>query len=145
MADLWILTMAVIRDPATGRVLPGSVLNPKGPPRAEDAERIRQAVTDLLDPVTMAKWSAAMRRKLAKGNLQATELILDRIIGKPVQGVNVSGDARLQAFMVAWSQITEGAAAALAGALSAQPDPLLLDDGTQAEEEESPADADDST
>ncbi len=137
--------MAVIRDPATGRVLPGSVLNPKGPPRAEDAERIRQSVADLLDPVTMEKWSAAMRRKLAKGNLQATELVLDRIIGKPVQGVNVSGDARLQAFMVAWGQITSGAAAAVAGALSAQPDPLLLDDGTQAEEEESPADADDST
>lgn len=137
--------MALIRDPKTGRILGGTPPPSARPPRAEDAERIRQAVVDLLDPVTMAKWSAAMRKKLAKGNLQATEMVLDRVIGKPVQGVNVSGDARLQAFMVAWGQITEGTAAALAGVLSAQPNPRLLEDGTQAIGDDVPADDECST
>lgn len=60
---------------------------------------------EAFDADTRRKWVRAMRVKLAHGSINATELILNRLLGKPVQGIHLQGDAKLQAFMVAWAEL----------------------------------------
>jgi hypothetical protein len=84
--------MAVQRD-EKGRLLPGSTLNPKGGgrPRTEDAEKLQQAVSDLLDNGTLPKWKAAMRKRLERGDQWATEFLFERVIGKVPNLNEISG------------------------------------------------------
>ena len=66
------------RDQQTGKFLPGnpgSGFAGPGRPREDVAERVRAALAALLDDETLQQWAEAMRRKLKKGNLSATELV----------------------------------------------------------------------
>lgn len=87
---------------AQGRFLPGHTPM-GGRPRADDVERIRDIVREVLDDETVRKWQVAMRRKLAKGNSFASEYVRDTLGGKPAVSANVSMNADLQAFMAAWA------------------------------------------
>ncbi len=82
---------------------PGSGVAGPGRPTEAAAQRVRAALTEVLtDDETMSAWVQAMKRKLRKGNLSATQLVFDRTIGKPAVVVTVDGADNLAVFMAQW-------------------------------------------
>jgi len=85
---------------------PGSGLAGPGRPREDVAERVRAALAAVLDDETLTAWAEAMRRKLKKGNLSASEFVIDRLIGRPAVVVNHQADGALSAFVMAWQRVS---------------------------------------
>lgn len=95
--------LTIVRD-AKGRIVTRSGVTPGGGrPMQSEQERIRRDLIRALDPETMESFLAAVRKKIAKGNLQAAEFMMDRIIGKPAVTVSHDVEGRLGEFMAAWS------------------------------------------
>jgi len=93
-----------------------------GRPREGEAERIRAALRDVLDDETLQAWAEAMRRKISKGNLAATEFLFDRVLGRPGVVVQVSPNDGLQRFLVAWERSASDSPEDPAGELPAGSD-----------------------
>jgi hypothetical protein len=85
-------TLPSIRD-EKGHFLPGHPLLARSPGRPKSAavDRIRYALESVVDEETLTEWAKKIRRRMVKGELPAAEFVLDRIIGKPVQSIDIAG------------------------------------------------------
>ena len=72
-----------------------------GRPRTEDVEKLRAALTKVVSNGTMGKWAVAMKARLEAGDMVATAFVFDRLMGRPVQGLEHGIDDRLAEF-IAW-------------------------------------------
>lgn len=85
-----------------GRFVPGHSIKPltrPGRPRTEDAEKLRAALSLILDNGTLPKWTRAMKKKLARGDEYATTFVFDRIAGKVPNIADVAEDGILAALL----------------------------------------------
>jgi hypothetical protein len=118
-----------------GRWLPG-VPNggPRGGgrPREGEAERIRAVLRSVLDDETLIAWAKAMKRKVSRGSLSATEFLFDRVLGKPAVNIHHEADGALNAFVLAWRNVSGDLAGELAD--GAQPGALAAGDQIDGDE-----------
>lgn len=99
---------SITRDPKTGRITRKTGVAPgAGRPRNEEVERVRSALFAVLDDETLAAWTLAMRKRLAKGQISASILMLDRLLGKPAVLASIDVDPQLERFMIAWSKLSQ--------------------------------------
>lgn len=81
-----------VRRDAKGRVLPGSVLNPKGRPKK------RKGYLDILQSVcTLAKWRQICNKAVAwamAGDRHARRWLGGYLMGKPIQRVKADVESR---------------------------------------------------
>jgi hypothetical protein len=78
-----------------GRFVKGKSGNPSGRPKKEREERYREI---LKEAVTFEDFRAIIKRmaeKAKRGDVQATRLLLEYLVGKPEQNVNVAGGLTL--------------------------------------------------
>lgn len=131
---------------AKGRLLPGHSIQPppghNGRHKLDDSERIRTIARNVLDEETIAAWTKAMRKKLAKGNSFATEYIRDTLAGKPAVNANVTVSSELEAFMMAWRSLQGPTQPAPDALPTADDGPRLLEPPTQVDD--SPSETEDS-
>ena len=72
-----------------GRVLPGSCLNPKGNLHMANVPALKSAMYKAVSPDDMMRIMSAMREKAANGDVEAARLVLDRLLGKPEQKIEI--------------------------------------------------------
>lgn len=88
---------------AKGRFIPGHSVQPPpglvGRPRLEDAEKLRAALSKVVDNGTMKKWAEAMKRRIERGDMAATEFVFERVMGKVPQALEHGIDDRLAEFI----------------------------------------------
>ena len=90
------------KDPVTGRFLPGNKAqanNGAGRPRTEDVEKLRAALSSVLDNGTLPKWARAMKKRLARGDEFATAFVFDRLLGKVPNQNDIPRDGTLAALL----------------------------------------------
>jgi hypothetical protein len=74
-----------------GRFLPGHEPKSPGRPRTDAAEKLRASLESVVSNGTLPKWQESMKKRLARGDQWATEFVFERIAGKVVSSVEVSG------------------------------------------------------
>jgi len=93
-SNVLIVAERVEKD-ARGRFMPGNTIGQAGKPKGSRhmATLLREAITKVVDDkgTTIDKQILrALYDKAKKGDLKATEIILDRIDGKPLQEIDIT-------------------------------------------------------
>lgn len=79
------------KDPKTGKFLPGNKLGTGGDPWAAQKSKFRSVLANALTPQEMGKIAKALIRAAKRGESWAVKEVLDRMLGKPQQDVNLKG------------------------------------------------------
>lgn len=102
--------MSDLQDPKSGKFLPGNPGNGGKPgpgrPRQSDMERLRAAISDIVqDDETLACWVRSFQKKIKRGSLPASAFLWDHVLGKVAVRVDVGSDAALTIFMQEWAAL----------------------------------------
>jgi hypothetical protein len=79
------------RDPQTGRFVEGNKGGPGRPPRAVEERMLQMLIDVAMDPDTQAAFQRALQAKLCKADPWASDLVIDRMLGKAVQRQEIAG------------------------------------------------------
>lgn len=84
------------QDPKTGRFLPGNTLGNGGDPIATKRKQFRCIVAKALTPQRMGKIAATLLRCAERGEPWAVKEVLDRLLGKAKEHVEIDATITLQ-------------------------------------------------
>lgn len=86
-----------------GRFVPGNRASlGRGRPSVEVSTRIRTALELAVSNGSLEKWASEVKKRVEKGDLDAAGFVFDRILGKPVQMVDLAADVDVKLYQT-WS------------------------------------------
>ena len=83
------------KDPKTGRFVAGNTLGAGGSRHAETKRKLQALLYTALTPQRMGKVVRALIRQAEQGEQWAVKEVLDRILGKATQPIDLDGDLRV--------------------------------------------------
>lgn len=83
------------QDPKTGKFVPGNKLGAGHTRHAEKKRQLQAVLYKALTPQRMGKIVKALIREAERGEQWAVREVLDRIIGKATQPIDIDGDLRV--------------------------------------------------
>lgn len=83
------------KDPKTGKFLPGNKLGTGGDPYAARKTQFRTVLMEAFTPAEMLKVANALLKAARKGEPWAVRELLDRMLGKPKEHLELDAELRL--------------------------------------------------